>query len=182
MAQKYTNIIPECYIDTNLIQTLLRVKGVNHQSTCSQVAKQMQDKFADDFAVGIIDADKFKRQPTYAQKSKIIAETDELTLCKCPDKNHYFIKINNIMENFILNCANQQGIDLKEEGFPDTLDALKKLTKHQDSLNNKELTNLFKKLRDSKEMTILREAIEYLLQNKYSAKDDDLKKIFSCNL
>ena len=86
------------------------------------------------------------------------------------------------MENFILNCANQQGIDLKEEGFPDTLDALKKLTKHQDSLNNKELTNLFKKFRDSKEMTILRETIEYLLQNKYSAKDDDLKKIFNYNL
>ena len=86
------------------------------------------------------------------------------------------------MENLILNCANQQGIDLKEEGFPDTLDALKKLTKHQDSLNNKELTNLFKKFRDSKEMTILRETIEYLLQNKYSAKDDDLKKIFNYNL
>lgn len=82
------------------------------------------------------------------------------------------------MENFILNCANQQGIDLKEAGFPDTLDALKKLTKHQDSLNNKELTNLFKKLRDSKEMTILREAIEYLLENKYNADEEKLKQIF----
>lgn len=43
MARNYTNIIPECYVDTNLIQTLLRVEGVNHQSTCSQVAKELRD-------------------------------------------------------------------------------------------------------------------------------------------
>jgi hypothetical protein len=50
MARNYTNIIPECYVDTNLIQTLLRVEGVNHQSTCSQVAKEMMVKFSDNFA------------------------------------------------------------------------------------------------------------------------------------
>ena len=180
MAQKYTNIIPECYVDTNLIQTILRIKGVNHQSTCSQVAKLMKDKFTDDFAVGIIDSD--KKQPSYAKQSEIIAQTAELILCKYPNKHHYFIKINNVMETFILNCANQLSLDLKNEGFPNTTKGLMSITKHKDSLDNKELTNLFKKLRDSKEMTILRETIEYLLQNKYSAKDDDLKKIFNYNL
>ena len=97
MARNYTNIIPECYVDTNLIQTLLRVEGVNHQSTCSQVAK-----------------------------------------------------------------------------------GLMKITKHKDSLNNKDLTKLFKKLRDAKEMTILRETIEYLIQNPYTADEVVLKKFF-CN-
>lgn len=180
MARNYTNIIPECYVDTNLIQTLLRVEGVNHQSTCSQVAKEMMVKFSDNFAVGIIDADKFKRQPTYAQKSQIIAQSEELTLCKYPDKPHYFLKINNIMENFILHCAEQIGFDLKGEGFPDTKEGLMKITKHKDSLNNKDLTKLFKKLRDAKEMTILRETIEYLIQNPYTADEVVLKKFF-CN-
>ncbi len=61
-------IIPECYIDTNLVETLSCRDGCNHQKGCNQVAKIMKEKFADRFAVGIIDAD--KRTPGYLREFK----------------------------------------------------------------------------------------------------------------
>lgn len=63
MNQRADFIIPECYIDTNLVETLVFTGGCNHQKGCNQVAKVMQEKFANRFAVGIIDAD--KRRPSY---------------------------------------------------------------------------------------------------------------------
>lgn len=38
-------VIPECYIDTNLVETLACPGGYNHQKGCNQVAKIMQEKF-----------------------------------------------------------------------------------------------------------------------------------------
>lgn len=66
-------IIPECYIDTNLVETLVCQGGCNHQKGCNQVAKIMQEKFADRFAVGIIDAD--KRRPGYLTEFREIASS-----------------------------------------------------------------------------------------------------------
>jgi hypothetical protein len=60
---KDLDIIPECYIDTNLIETILNIKGyytegVNHQKGCNTVVKTMNgQKLKNDFALGIVDAD-----------------------------------------------------------------------------------------------------------------------------
>lgn len=51
MIQRTDFIIPECYIDTNLVETLVCSGGCNHQKGCNQVAKVMQEKFADRFAI-----------------------------------------------------------------------------------------------------------------------------------
>lgn len=37
MKETYLHIVPECYVDTNLVQILMRIKGVNHQNSCGQV-------------------------------------------------------------------------------------------------------------------------------------------------
>lgn len=55
MNQRADFIIPECYVDTNLVETLVCPGGCNHQKGCNQVAKVMQDKFANRLAIGIID-------------------------------------------------------------------------------------------------------------------------------
>ena len=56
MAELY--IIPECYVDTNLIETLVpTAKGYNHQKGCNNVVKVMKEKLSDKFAVGIVDKD-----------------------------------------------------------------------------------------------------------------------------
>lgn len=77
MAQQFFNyIIPECYVDTNLIETLIKAQGCNHQKGCNQVCKVMKEKFAERFAVGIIDAD--KRQPSYLAEFNKIGERGHL--------------------------------------------------------------------------------------------------------
>lgn len=55
---KDLDIIPECYIDTNLIETILNTKGcytegVNHQKGCNTVVKTMNDpnKLKNEFAL-----------------------------------------------------------------------------------------------------------------------------------
>ena len=55
-------IIPECFVDTSLVESLLDTEGVNHQKGCNMVAGLMNGKYSDGFAVGVIDFDK-KRHP-----------------------------------------------------------------------------------------------------------------------
>ena len=58
--------VPECYVDTNLIESLLETDGVNHQMGCNNVAKAMESGvLKESFAVGIIDSD--KRKLAYAE-------------------------------------------------------------------------------------------------------------------
>ena len=61
MAIRINYIFPECYVDTNIMKTLLYLDGVNHQYGCSKVMSGMSSgRFADGFAVGIVDDDKKK--------------------------------------------------------------------------------------------------------------------------
>ena len=79
-------IIPECYIDTNLVETLIITDGCNHQKGCNTVVKTMQQKFANAFSVGIIDED--KRQVSYVKEFSEIARTPSLRLKKHGSKSH----------------------------------------------------------------------------------------------
>ena len=54
---KLLDVMPECYVDTGLIEYLLSA-GVNHQHCCAKVVGQLKTTFADRFAIGIIDKDK----------------------------------------------------------------------------------------------------------------------------
>ncbi len=53
-------IFPECYLDTNLIETIVppvkrnNQQGYNHQKGCGTVSSRMKKQFADRFALGII--------------------------------------------------------------------------------------------------------------------------------
>lgn len=52
MAVRANYIFPECYVDTNILKTLLNVDGVNHQYGCSRVMAGMETgRFADGFAI-----------------------------------------------------------------------------------------------------------------------------------
>ena len=44
--RKLLNVLPECYVDTNLIEYLLNA-GVNHQHCCSKVVGQLKTTFAE---------------------------------------------------------------------------------------------------------------------------------------
>lgn len=177
MKTDYLQILPECYVDTNLVQVIMQIKGVNHQNSCGQVTNVLQQQFKDRFAVGIIDND--KRQSDYSKESIVIARSKELTLCKHKDSHHYLVKINNIMERFIINCAKEQGVDLNQYDIPSDLEGLKKITKTKDSLNNPKLQIAFKAISHSNEMVLLKEVLEYLNSNRYDSKEAEIKTIFA---
>ncbi len=75
-------IIPECYVDTNLVETLVppEGKGYNHQHGCNTVTKIMKERFADRFAVAIIDKD--KKEVDYLQQCDILLTSGSLLLHK----------------------------------------------------------------------------------------------------
>ena len=169
-------IIPECFADTNLIQTLLRIKGVNHQKSCGQVTNEMQKRFRDDFAIGIIDMD--KDESTYSSECVVIASSNEFSVCHHPQTKHYLIKIHNVLENFLISCAKEVNVDLSMIGLPLEKEALMKRTKKKEAKTDPQLSNLFKKLSMATEMQLLKEVLEYLSSKKYEVKDVEIKAIF----
>ena len=177
MKTTHLYIVPECYVDTNLVQILMQVKGVNHQHSCGQVTNTMQNRFDNSFSVGVVDND--KKQSNYSKECLEIAHSNELILCQHPETHHYLIKIKNIMETFILNCAKELGLSLDDLGIKGGIDDLKSVTKDEDSLNNPQLRKILKAVSHANEMTLLAEVLNYLDRTKYNASVADLQAIFA---
>lgn len=88
---KYNEIMPECYIDSTLIGSLLDA-NVSHKYNCAEVAKEMENgRYKDAFAVGIIDND--KRKISYIEDFEEFGRTDNLTFLKHKSKHQYVIKV-----------------------------------------------------------------------------------------
>lgn len=169
-------IIPECYVDTNLVSTLLGGIGVNHQKSCNKVVARMKDKYGDDFAVGIIDKD--KRRPGYLDEFQPIASSQHLALYKHPQKPHYIVTVAPAAEGFLLSVAAEAGVSLSDYRLPSDLKGLLKLTKHIVTNNDSRLMRLFRDLSSVGELSQLKRVLEYLLEKKYKASPEDLADLF----
>lgn len=169
-------IIPECYVDTTLVSTLLGGIGVNHQKGCNNVVSKMRNKFKDSFAVGIIDND--KRRPGYLDEFVLVSGSEHLALYKHTSMHHFIITISPAAEVFILDSAKETGLSMPDFGLPSDLNGLKKITKRIVSSKNDSLTRLFSSLRSFGEVALLTGVLEYLLENKYSASVEELTGIF----
>ncbi len=175
------NFFPECYIDTNLVETLFSMflqnaKGVNHQHSCGKVCSTMEKRMEGNFAVGIIDKD--KKQPSYVNQCCEIGSTDHLYLLKHKDNPHFLIMISPAMEGFILHCAEEAQVDLKECGLCNDLNGLKKKTKTPQSKNDKRFKQAFKAMKDSKEIQIMVNVLKHLYKNGYKSDEKILKSFF----
>lgn len=176
---KALDIIPEYYIDTNLVETLLQIgtgkeHAVNHQKGCNNVACTMRKN--DGFAVGVVDTD--KKQPSYWGEFLPIEESRHLSLKKhkfCPQ---YVIFIKPAIECFILDCAKEAKLDLRVYGLPSDFNALRGATKNVCAKSDPKFKNLFKALRNHEEMQILTSVLMYLLCERYDAKTEHINKIF----
>lgn len=177
MRLRLLDVVPECYVDTNVVQTILKMHGANHQKSCSMVLKTITEKFDGRFAVGVIDMDK-KEPPSLNRFSVVIAKTDELTLRKDPSQNHYVIQINHVMETFLLHCAKDINLNLRAEGYPHDLDGMKRLTKSRDSDRDPVVSSLIKRLSASPQMAILKGTLTYLRLHPYDASVAELKRLF----
>lgn len=173
-------IIPECYVDTNLVETLVPPqKRYNHQMGCGTVAKTMKEKFKDSFAVGIIDKD--KKEVDYLKEFNEITKTAGLILHKHKTKHHYIIQIIPAMERFLFNCLANVGMSSIDFGLPANLDQFTKESKTTRNKNDERFKNLFKALKKngSLEITRLEAIIKYLKEENYKADENELKDLLS---
>lgn len=177
MDKKDWHIVPECYIDTNLAECLLDSHGVNHQKGCNAVAKKMMESnLKDQFPIGIIDND--KRQHSYLSEFIEIAHTQHVMLLKHKERPHYFVRINPAMDQFILDCAKEQGLNLKDYGLPSELAEFTKITKDVKAKNDYRFKSLFSALENCEEITKLRLVLNYLNNEQYNSNAAELQRLF----
>ncbi len=174
------SIIPECYVDTNLIETIVPpTRGYNHQKGCGTVTRIMQSKLKDKFAVGIVDKD--KKELKYAEEFDEITSVVDIQLFrhKNPETHHYLIFINPAIEKWIMSNAESVGISLKEFGLPDDLKELTKRTKKITSKSDNTFKKLFREIKkhNPKNINILTEWITYLKENSYNSKISEIQEI-----
>ncbi len=171
-------IIPECYLDTNLVETLVPPKSqYNHQKACGTVTKVMKEKFVDRFAVGIIDKD--KREVDYLAEFNIIGRSTGLILHKHKIKHHYIIQIVPAIERFIWKCVEEVGISIADFQLPVDLELFKLESKTVNSKNDDRFKRLFNALKyaGSQEMVRLSEIITYLNESSYKAEESKLEEL-----
>lgn len=172
---KLLHVMPECFVDTNLIEYLLNA-GVNHQHCCSKVVGQLKSTFADKFAIGIIDKDKV--QLGYIQECDIIATTEHLTLMKHRERHQYLITIAPAVDKFVLDCAQKQIVDVKAFGLPSELIKFTKESKSVSSNSDPRFKSLFAAIKNNSEIHTLKMALKYLCENQYSSDSAYLKELF----
>lgn len=179
MNQRADYIIPECYIDTNLVETLACPGGCNHQKGCNQVAKVMQEKFSDRFAIGIIDAD--KRRPGYLNEFSQIAASSHLKLFRHRERPHFIILVHPAADGFILSCSEIAGIDLRIFDLSNTLKEFTSQTKNVMSNKDVRFKRLFKSMEWCGEMKLLKDLLCYLSDASYAASTERIIEIFTTN-
>ncbi len=172
------SIIPECYVDTNLIETLVPPQtGYNHQKGCGTVSNLMKGKLSNAFAVGIIDRD--KKDLDYLREFDLIIQLENLYLFRHRLRHHFIIQISPAIERFIISNAIICGVNLNNYGLPATLAELKYISKKTDSKSDPRFRQLFKDIKNkgSEEFRTLANWITYLKENTYKASTHELKAL-----
>lgn len=171
-------IIPECYVDTALVESVLKTDGVNHQKGCFTVSVIMEGKFVDSFAVGVVDY--YKRRPAYLNGFVEIASSSHLVLVRHKAKPHFVIFVKPAMDGFVLSCAEELGVKMEDFELPSDLKAFTRETKTITTQEDKRFKNLFRHLRDASEMKMFSNVLNYLKDKRYAAAEDDLKRLMLC--
>jgi hypothetical protein len=172
------SFIPECYVDTNLIETLLPpTKQYNHQKGCGTVTKIMKEKFADRFAVGIIDKD--KREVDYLKEFDILLDNESLLLHKHRLRHHYIIQVSPAMEKFIVRNAQAANLNLEDFGLSANLDLLKKEAKKVNTKSDQRFKGLFKSIfkKGAPDFLRLKNWLMYLKDKNYKADVNELRQL-----
>ena len=154
------HLVPECYIDSMLVQTLVppkRNSRYNHQHGCFAVSNEMElYSLKDKFALGIIDNDK-KKAKYLSKFIEIDNIENSLKLYKHKELHQYYIEVSPAMEVWILRVCEQEKIDMKTEfQLPQNLKELKRITKSQTSVNDKRFIGLFLKFKRSNNQSVLK--------------------------
>ena len=172
--QRENIVVPECYVDTNLINVLLN-KACNHQKGCATVCKTLDTKLADQFAIAIIDKD--KSEPKAIEQFVKIVESEHLVVSKHQTRHHYLIQIKPAIERFILDAVEELNINLSDYGLPTELDDLRIVSKTITAKEDVKFARLFYALRSASHIQCLNILLEYLLNEKYAVSEERILQI-----
>ncbi|MDE5744967.1 MAG: hypothetical protein K2H84_04820 [Paramuribaculum sp.] len=175
MKPKFLRVIPECYVDTNLIEYLLDAK-VNHQHSCTKVVGLLKNKFKDQFAIGIIDKDKVEMG--FLKECDEIAKTTHLTLLKHRDRKQYLITIHPAVDRFILDCAEAENVNPEAFNLPSKLNEFTKISKSVTSNTDTRFKALFQAVKLNREFRNLQNSLSYMIINNYQIDDLKLRELF----
>ena len=81
-----------------------------------------------------------------------------------------------------MDAAKQLGINLKNAGYPATLEAFKKETKRIQAAEDPKLRKLFAMIRDYEELQRFRNTLKYLMNKQYDVDIDIAKSFFNGTL
>ncbi len=172
-------IIPECYVDTNLTETLVppQGKGYNHQKGCGTVTKVMKEKFHNSFAVGIIDKD--KKEVKYLEECELVITSGSLLLHKHKNRHHYIIQISPVIERMILSNAAASGVNVEDFGLPSDLEEFRKESKTETSKKDERFKRLFQALKDAyaTDFVKLESWLRYLKDKTYTVDMTEIKNL-----
>ena len=162
-------ILPECFIDTTLAETLSFPKrGYKHIKGCNKVLSEMGKK-SNHAAFGIIDDDKCV--PALFNSFEIVKRYNEnLAIYKHNENPHYIVKISKAAEDFILKNAEKCGISMADYSLPDNLPDLIKLTKNITVKNAPNFKHLFSALKQNENSDFYKLAqwIELFKENPFT--------------
>jgi len=168
-------ILPECYIDTTLAETLsFPQRGYKHVKGCNKVLSEMAKK-SKNAVFGIIDDDKCV--PASFQSFALLKKHNEnLAIYKHNEKPHYIVKISKAAEDFILKNAEKCGISMADYYLPDNLSDLIKQTKDITVKNNPDLKRLFSAIKKNEisDFHKLAQWIELFKANPYNLSIETL--------
>lgn len=171
MSLNYSYILPECYVDTNLIEYLTH-GNVNHQQGCNQVVGKLKKIFSDRFAIGIIDKDKVG--VGYMLNCSEVVSTKHLCILRHKVFPHYLITVSPAIDRFLLDCAKEEGVSLEDFGLLYRLKEFTKQTKKNTSNKDPRFRDLIIAIKNNKEIVFLGKALNYLQANQYTSKEEDI--------
>jgi hypothetical protein len=149
------SVIPECYVDTNLIgpTSFLVIVTLIWRNKCQEL--------------------------DYLQGFFLVFTKGNIELYKHENRNHFIIRIVPAMERFILINAEKAGIKVEDFGLPVDFENFRKATKTVNSKKDPRFKQLFKALRDHQleDLNRLTNCIKYLLDHPFNADLEILKTI-----
>jgi hypothetical protein len=136
----------------------------------------MIEKFANRFAVGIIDAD--KRRPSYLNNFIEVASSKHLKLFRHSYRPHFIILVHPAADEFILSCAKAAEIDVADYNLPPDFKDFTAQSKNVMSNKDYRFKLLFKSLENFGEFKLLKSLISYFVSTTYKASDEEINTIF----
>lgn len=172
----YKCFIPECYLDTNLVEVLLeKPDAVNHKKGSTTIAARMKEpRLADSFVVASIDDDKRKLKELDEFLKIERLWRNGLKLFKHPVRKHYFIQLSPAIERWILIESAKGEIRLEDYGLPGDIRGLKGM-KSLSQRRDTRFGNLFRDmLKNEKcdEIIELKRWLIFFRDNNYNSNID----------